>query len=145
MNPLLAGVYSNATITDEYIYLSTPSTSNITIQMTYASGTGSPRISVTNLNLATNDPNYLTYNTTGNITISNANPVRLQFVTAANAIIAPGTTPTTVPVNTGGTTISGNTAGLKFTSSDNFFVNYRARSGSQAGSMLRECRFRKRI
>ncbi|KIA85988.1 protein of unknown function [Kaistella jeonii] len=134
LNPLLAGSYNNTTsIQEEFIYLSTPSATNITVQMNYASGTGSPRISIYDLTAGTT-----TYTSTGVITLKNANPVRLQFVGAAptNTIITPGTTPTTVPTNTGGTIISGNSTGLKFTSSDNFYVNYRARSTAQAGSML---------
>ena len=140
LNPLICGAYSSGTITDEYIYLSTsyvnatpsdPTKDFINVQMNFASGIGSPRISITNLTT-----NAITYSTTGLVTINNSNPVRIQFVTAGNVIIPPGTTPTTIPLNKGGTTIPGDTYGLKFSSSDNFFVNYRARSGSQAGSML---------
>lgn len=133
LNPLICGAYTTSTITEEYIYLSTPSVNPITVNMTYASGSGSPRVSITPIN-----GGVVTYadSGSGTITISNATPVRLQFVTASNGIIAPGTTPTTIPLIKGGTTISGNTGGLKFTSTAKFFVNYRARSGSQAGSML---------
>ena len=139
LNPLLAGSYNNSTsIEQEFIYLSTPSVADITVQMNYASGTGSPRVSVTNLSLPLSSSNP-TYTSTGSLTFNNANPIRLQFVTDANVIIKPGTTPTTVATNTGGTVISGNTAGLKFESSninDKYYLNYRARSNAQAGSML---------
>lgn len=131
LNALIAGVYSDSSISEEFIYLSTPSSANITVQMNYASEIGSPRVSVTNLTT-----NAITYVTTGAIVINNSNPARLQFVTSGNAIIAPGTTPITRPLNTGGTIISGSTAGLKFTSTSDFFVNYRARSSPQAGSVL---------
>lgn len=133
LNPITSAKYDDTTIFEEYIYLSTPSTTNITIQMNYASGVGSPRVSITQIN-----GGAVTYANagSGNITISNATPVRLRFVNAANAVIATGSTPTTIPLNTAGTTISGNNFGLKFTSTEKFFVNYRARSTSQAGSML---------
>lgn len=135
LNPIIAGSYNNgASIQEEFIYLSTPSTSAITIQMNYASGVGSPRISITDLST-----NTVTYSTTGVLTLSNAQPIRIQFVDASNVVITPGTTPTTRPLNTGGTIISGNSAGLKFTTSnplDKFYVNYRARSTAQAGSEM---------
>ena len=134
LNPMISGAYNTSTsIEEEYIYLSTPSTTDITIQMNYASGVGSPRISITDLTTST-----VTYTNSGSITFKNSTPKRLQFVGAApaNTVVSPGTTPSTLPLNTGGTVISGSSSGLVFTSTDEFFVNYRARSNAQAGSVL---------
>ena len=134
LNPIVAGAYTTSTISEEYIYLSTPSATNITVQMTYPAGTGKPRVSVTPLN-----GGATTYNSTGSFTFNNANPIRLQFVNANNSLISPGSSPITVPLNTSGTLISGIAQGLVFTStspSDKFYVNYRARSTPQAGSVL---------
>lgn len=134
LNPIVAGAYTASTITEEYIYLSTPSATNITVQMTYPTGTGQPRVSVTPLS-----GGATTYNTTGSFTFNNANPIRLQFVNANNTLIGPGSSPITVPLNTSGTAISGNAQGLIFASTvatDKFYVNYRARSTAQAGSVL---------
>lgn len=134
LNPIVAGAYTASTITEEYIYLSTPSATNITVQMTYPTGIGQPRMSVIPLN-----GGATTYNTTGSFTFNNANPIRLQFVNTNNTLIGPGSSPITVPLNTSGTAISGNAQGLIFTSTvatDKFYVNYRARSTAQAGSVL---------
>lgn len=134
LNPIVAGAYTASTITEEYIYLSTPSATNITVQMTYPTGTGQPRVSVTPLS-----GGATSYTNTGSFTFNNANPIRLQFVNANNTLIGPGSSPITVPLNTSGTAISGNAQGLVFTSTvptDKFYVNYRARSTAQAGSVL---------
>ena len=134
LNRIVAGAYTASTITEEYIYLSTPSATNITVQMTYPTGTGQPRVSVTPLS-----GGATSYTNTGSFTFNNANPIRLQFVNANNTLIGPGSSPITVPLNTSGTAISGNAQGLVFTSTvptDKFYVNYRARSTAQAGSVL---------
>lgn len=137
LNPMISGAYNtNNSIQEEFIYLSTPSISDINVSMTYPSEIGSPRISITHLSLPTTDPGYVTYTSSGIITLKNSTPVRIQFVDAANVVLLPGTTPTTVALTKGGTVIPGNTAGLKFTSTDKFYVNYRARSQVQAGSEL---------
>lgn len=132
LNPVTYSLYSsNSTIGEEYIYLSTPETGNITVQMNFPSGVGSPRVSVTNLTT-----NAVSYITNGSLTFNNANPIRLQFVSSSNTVIAPGNTPTTIPYNQVGTTISASTAGLIFTSTKKFYVNYRGRSTPQAGSVM---------
>lgn len=131
LNPVIYSLYGNTTISEEYIYLSTPVAGNITVQMNYPSGTGAPRVSVTNLTT-----NTVTYVTNGTLIFSNSNPIRLRFVDAANGIIAPGGTPTTLPYTQAGTVISGNNAGLMFNSSQKFYVNYRGRSTPQAGSVM---------
>ena len=135
LNPMIAGKYSDdSTITEEYIYLSTPSATDITVQMNYASGTGFPIVRVTTLVTG----GTTVTNNTGSFTFKNSTPVRLQFVasTTGNPVILPGSSPITRPLNSAGTIISGSTAGLKFTSTGNFYVNYRARSTPQAGSVL---------
>lgn len=132
LNPVLYSVYSGtSTIGEEYIYLSTPETGDITVQMSFPVGSGAPRVSVTNLTTSTTS-----YVSTGSITFNNANPVRLQFVNASNAVIAPGNTPTTIPYNQAGTVVSGSTSGLVFNSTKKFYVNYRGRSNPQAGSVM---------
>lgn len=132
LNPVVYSLYAaGSTIGEEYIYLSTPETGDITVQMNYPSGIGSPKVSVTNLN-----GNAVSYVTNGTLTFNNLNPLRLQFVDASNKVIAPGNTPTTVPYNKAGTIIDGSTAGLVFESLQKFYVNYRARSTPQAGSVM---------
>lgn len=132
LQPLIAGGYnSGTTIQNEYVYLSTPSSTNITVTVTNASGVGSPRMSVLDI-----ETNTSTIVTSGSITFSNATPKRITFVNASNATLVPGTSPITRPTNTAGTIISGNTGGLIFQSTDDFYVNYRADSTSQAGSVL---------
>ncbi|WP_027376129.1 DUF4347 domain-containing protein [Kaistella palustris] len=131
LNPIVVGAYTNVTVTEEYIYLSTPSVSNITVQMDFPAGSGSPRVSVKNLN-----GGAATIVTNGSLTFNNANPLRLQFVDSSGQVIAPGNTPTTIPLEKAGTIISGTAEGLVFTSNDTFYVNYRARSTPQAGSVL---------
>ena len=131
---MIAGKYDDSTISEEYIYLSTPSTTDITVQMNYASGTGFPIVKVTTL--ATGGTTII--NSTGSFIFKNSTPIRLQFVesTTGNPVILPGNSPITLPFSTAGTIISGSTTGLKFTSSGSFYVNYRARSTPQAGSVL---------
>lgn len=131
LNPIVCGSYTTQSLSEEYIYLSTPSTTNITVQMNYPAGVGTPRVSVTNLTT-----NAITYVTTGTLTFNNANPIRLQFVDNSNTVINPGNTPTTVPLIKSGTVMTGTQEGLVFTSSQKFYVNYRARSIPQAGSVL---------
>ncbi|UJF28644.1 DUF4347 domain-containing protein [Kaistella sp. 97-N-M2] len=134
LNPIVAGAYTTSTISEEYIYLSTPSAANITVQMSYAAATTAPRVSVTNITTG-----VVTYVADGKLIFNNGNPIRLQFVNPNNSIIAPGTTPITVPLNTSGTVIPGTAQGLIFkanTAADKFYVNYRARSTPQAGSVL---------
>jgi len=132
LNAVTYSLYNaSSTIGEEYIYLSTPESGNINVQMTFPSGVGSPRVSVTNLTT-----NVVSFVNSGSLTFNNANPIRLQFVNASNAVITPGNTPTTVPYNQAGTIISGSTAGLMFTSTKKFYVNYRGRSTAQAGTVM---------
>ncbi len=131
LNPMTVSKYDNSTITEEFIYLSTPSVSTITVKMAYGSGVGFPRVGVTNLTTSTE-----AIITDGNITLSNANPVRIRFLKTDNAILPPGQTPTTIPYVKAGTIINGTGEGLIFTSTESFYVNYRARSTSQAGSVM---------
>lgn len=131
LSPITVSKYDASTISEEYIYLSTPETSNITVNMTYASGTGAPRVSVTNLTSGA------TSNVTdGIITFSNNNPVRIRFINMSNAPVNPGSTAITVPYATAGTIMTGAAQGLIFQSDKSFYVNYRAQSGSQAGSVM---------
>ncbi|UTX48878.1 DUF4347 domain-containing protein [Chryseobacterium sp. MA9] len=130
LNPV---VFTNYTldITQEYIYLSTPSISAINVSVNFASGIGSPRMSV--LDLTTN---IATIVTNGSITLDNAQPKRISFVNTSDLIIAPGQSPITLPSVNAGTIISGNAAGLVFTSTGNFYVNYRGRHTNHAGTVL---------
>lgn len=131
LQPIIFGEYNTATITEEYIYLSTPSTSNITVTIRMADGTTIPRLSVYNINAAT------TANVaTGVVTFSNTTPVRIAVINASNVVLPPGSSPMTVATTRAGTIIPANIGGLLFTSADDFFVNYRGLSSSQAGSVL---------
>lgn len=131
LQPIIFGAYDTTTITEEYIYLSTPSTANITVNVRMADGTTIPRLSVYNINAAT------TANvTTGVVTFSNTTPVRIAVINASNVVLPPGSSPMTVATTRAGTIIPANVGGLLFTSTDDFFVNYRGLSGSQAGSVL---------
>lgn len=130
-NPLIFGQYTTGTIIEEYLYLSTPSTSNITVNITDAAGNPIPRMRVLNINANTS-----TIVTSSAVTFGNSTPIRIAFVDNANNDLNPGQSPLTRPTNTAGTIISGNFAGLLLTSTGKFYVNYRARSGSQAGSAL---------
>lgn len=130
LNPIVFTNYP-LDITQEFIYLSTPSLSDITISANYASGNGSPRMSVLDINTNTS-----TIVTNGSITINNAQPKRISFVSPTNTIIAPGQSPITLPSASAGTIISGNSAGLVFTSAGNFYVNYRGRQTNHAGTVL---------
>lgn len=80
--------------------------------------------------------NTSTIVTTSTVTFSNTTPIRIAFIDNANNDLNPGLSPLTRPTNTAGTIISGNFAGLILTSTGKFYVNYRGRSGSQAGSAL---------
>lgn len=130
LNPVLFTNYAND-MTEEYIYLSTPSTSNITISVNFASGIGSPRMSVYNISNATSS-----IITNGLITFNNSSPRRIIFVNNSNTILAPGLSPITLPSTSAGIIVSGNTAGLIFSSTDNFYVNYMGRQINHAGSVL---------
>jgi hypothetical protein len=130
LNPVVFTNYP-LDITQEYVYLSTPSVSAITVTVNFASGTGSPRISV--LDLSTNTSAIVT---NGAITLSNAQPKRISFVNASDVIIAPGQSPITLSSVNAGTIISGATAGLLFTSTGDFYVNYRGRHTNHAGTVL---------
>lgn len=131
LQPLIFGNYSTATITEEYVYLSTPSASNITVTVKLADEITIPRLSVYDITAGTT-----TTVTNGALTLSNSKPLRLSILNTSNTVIAPGSTPLTVATNLAGTVIPANTGGLIFRSSANFFVNYRGQSGSQAGSVL---------
>lgn len=131
LQPIIFGGYDTTTITEEYIYLSTPSTSNITVTVKMADETTIPRLSVLNIN-----SNTTTIVTNGSVTFNNGTPLRISVVNASNAILAPGATPMTVATTRAGTIIPANIGGMVFRSADNFFVNYRGLSGSQAGSVL---------
>lgn len=130
LNPIVFTNYP-LDITQEFIYLSTPSVSDITISVNYASGNGNPRMSVLNLG-----NNTSTIVTDGLITINNSQPKRISFVNASNTILTPGQSPITLPSTNAGTIISGDSAGLVFTSTDNFYVNYRGRQTNHAGTVL---------
>lgn len=131
LQPIIFGTYGTATITQEYIYLSTPSTTAITVTIRMADGTTIPRLSVHNINAATT-----TNVATGVVTMSNTTPLRLAVINASNVVLAPGTSPMTRPTNTAGTIIPANVGGMIFQSADDFFVNYRGSDASQAGSVL---------
>lgn len=130
LNPVVFTNYA-LDITQEYVYLSTPSVSAITVTVNFASGTGAPRMSV--LDLSTNTSAIVT---NGSITLSNAQPKRISFVNASDIIVAPGQSPITLPSVNAGTIISGTTAGLVFTSTGDFYVNYRGRHTNHAGTVL---------
>jgi len=131
LQPIIFGAYGSTTITEEYIYLSTPSTSSISVTVRMADGTTIPRLSVYNINAATT-----TIVTNGVVTFSNTTPVRLSVVNASNVALAPGTSPITRPTTTAGTIIPANVGGMIFQSAADFFVNYRGADASQAGSSL---------
>lgn len=133
IQPLIYGAYQSNTVIEEYIYLSTPSTSNITVHVGRASGVGSPRMSVLDINSGT----ATIVPTSGDITFSNSTPKRITFVDASNNALPPGTSPLSRPTNTAGTIISGNDGGLILESAGGvgkFYANYRGRSSPQAGS-----------
>jgi hypothetical protein len=131
LQPIIFGLYDDATITAEHIYLSTPSATNITVTVRRADGTTIPRLYVYNINAETGS-----YVASGSVTFSNGTPVRINIVNASNVILTPGTSPMTRPTNTAGTIIGANAGGLIFQSTGEFFVNYRGRSESQAGSVM---------
>lgn len=131
LQPIIFGAYTDATIVAEHIYLSTPSTSNITVTVRRADGTTIPRLYVYNINAETGS-----YVASGSVTFSNTTPIRINIVNASNVILDAGTSPMTRPTNTAGTIIQGSAGGLIFQSTDNFYVNYRGRSESQAGSVM---------
>ncbi|MCB9202708.1 MAG: IgGFc-binding protein [Flavobacteriales bacterium] len=119
-NPIHVGEYTTATITQEFFYLSTPSTSNISI--TFTDAAGNP-LTATVLNLNTNS----TSTVTSPLTLNNANPLRLEIGTL-------GVGPMTVAKAQVGKIMDGNGEGVIFSSTGDFFVNYRARAGAQACS-----------
>lgn len=131
LQPIVFGEYGATRITEEFVYLSTPSATNISVTIRMSDGTTIPRLSVYSINAATT-----TIVTNGVVTLSNGTPVRLSFINASNVILAPGTSPVTVATTRAGTIIPANIGGLIFQSTGNFFVNYRGNDASQAGSVL---------
>lgn len=131
LQPIIFGLYSVDTITEEHVYLSTPSSNNITVTVRMADGITIPNLRVTNINTSAS-----TFVNTGSITLNNNSPVRINMVDASNVILAPGNSPLTPATTMAGTIIPAELGGIIFQSSDNFFVNYRGRSGQQAGSVL---------
>jgi len=137
LQPLIFAEYSDATITNDFIYLSTPSVQPITVNLTYPDGVTSPRISITyikNNDVTTN--NSVKYVSDGVVTLSNSEPVRIRFVNANDANISPGNHAITIPKSKAGKVISSNEAGILLKSKSEFYANYRGRSDSQAGSIL---------
>ncbi|MFV0151076.1 hypothetical protein OBJ95_10520 [Empedobacter falsenii] len=65
LQPLVFGDYASS-VTQEFIYLSTPSKESITVEVTYPDEISSPRLLVVNLSLATKS-----YVSDGLITLSN--------------------------------------------------------------------------
>ncbi|MFC5875628.1 hypothetical protein SAMN05443633_103396 [Chryseobacterium arachidis] len=133
LQPLIFGAYGTgaATITEEYIYLSTPSTNNINVTVRMADGATIPRLSVYSINAGTT-----AIVTNGVITFSNTTPVRIAVINASNVVLTPGTSPMTRPTTAAGTIIPANVGGMIFQSAADFFVNYRGSDPSQAGSVL---------
>ncbi|MCY1660215.1 IgGFc-binding protein [Chryseobacterium sp. SL1] len=135
LQPIIFGSYlstgDQVNIEKEFIYLSTPSLTNITVKVTTADGNTIPKLSVQSINASTVTPV-----TNGLITLSNSNPVKLTLVNSSNNAITPGTSLLTLPTNNAGTIISAEKGGLIFASSDNFYVNYRGAAVAQAGSVM---------
>lgn len=136
LQPIIFGAYNDGTITNEYVYLSTPSATDITIKVTLADGVTIPIISVYDINSGV-APNVVT---DGKVTINNTKSKRIALSNAAGSIYGPGSANSrlTLATNRAGTIIPANIGGLIFTSNfnSNFFVNYRGRSEPQAGSVL---------
>ena len=135
LNPIVAPKYNQGrTIDEEFIYLSTPSATDITVQMNFPIGTGSPYVVVQDLdNLVTPPAPY--YVSNGTLTLKNSRPIRIGFVNADKSVKLPGVTPTTIAMTLAGTVIPGTGEGLIFSSTSDFYVNYRARCSIQAGKM----------
>jgi len=103
LSPMTVSKYDNSTITEEFIYLSTPSVTPITVTMTYASGIGAPRVGITDLSTASE-----TFVTNGSITLSNATPGCIRFLPASGTDpLSPGKTPVTIDYSKAGTVITG--------------------------------------
>ncbi|MFV0208805.1 IgGFc-binding protein [Empedobacter falsenii] len=130
LQPLVFGDYASS-VTQEFIYLSTPSKEPITVEVTYPDEISSPRLLVVNLSLATKS-----YVSDGLITLSNEQPVRISFVNTSNSILKPGLSAVSLPTNRAGTIIKSNEGGLVFKSKESFYVNYRARHTGHAGTVL---------
>ncbi|MCE3074614.1 DUF4347 domain-containing protein [Chryseobacterium gwangjuense] len=130
LNPVVFTNYP-LDITQEFVYLSTPSVSDINVTINFASGNGSPRISV--LDLSSNTSSIIT---NGSVILNSSQPKRISFVNSADVILLPGQSPVTLSSTAAGTIISGNSAGLVFNSASNFYVNYRGRQLNHAGTVL---------
>lgn len=121
-------------ITEEYLYLSTPSTSNIIVHITFPDEINSPKIMVGNA-LGSGEIEV----NNGMVTLSNSNPIRIRFIDSALKTIKPGTStsPITPSMSLAGRVIAANEgAGLILKSDNQFYAHYRGRSQYQAGSML---------
>ena len=114
-------------LSEEFVYLSTPSKTAVNVKITYPDGIKVPYFIVKgSTNVITN----------GELTIKNDTPARISFTDASGTILKPGNSPITLQFTKAGSTILANEGGLLFKSSKEIFVNYRARSNGQAGSVL---------
>ncbi|QTV06379.1 IgGFc-binding protein [Faecalibacter bovis] len=122
-------------ITQEFLYLSTPSTDLITVKITFPDEITSPRIAVGNA-LGQNE----TVITNGTVTLSNTSPIRIRFLTSTGTTAhtpLKGNSPITPSRAYVNRVIKSNeNIGLVLKSEHRFYANYRGRSTNQAGSML---------
>ena len=130
LQPLGMHDYTHAPDT-EYVYLSTNSKDDIEVKVTFPDELTIPRMVVKYGNSSSN-----LVVTNGIIKFNNQTPVRLYFSNVGSTALTFGNTPILRKIEDLGKVLSSNKVGLLFKSKKLFYVNYRSKNLSQAGSML---------
>lgn len=118
-------------VKEEFIYLSTDSQENIDIKITLPDEVTIPRMVVTYGKSTIKD-----IVTDGHVTINNSTPAKLFFSNSGTTLLAGSKTPIAIDKSNSGMVLMADKVGLLLKSNKSFYVNYRARSENQAGSVL---------
>ena len=133
LQPLIYANYNTSSVQYEFIFLSTPSTNEITVNVSFMGGE-IPRFKY----------NYISENgvyssdyisTNGTVRISNKNAVRIQFIDSSNKVLSPGNNPISRPLASQLMVIPANQGGVLFKSTSQFYVNYRALAASNGHAL----------
>ena len=133
LQPLVYANYNTSTVQHEFIFLSTPSANEITINISFMGGE-IPRFKYNYISeIGVYSSDYIS--TDGTVKISNQRAVRIQFIDSSNKVLSPGNNPISRPLANQLIKIPANEGGLLFKSTNQFYVNYRALASSNGHAL----------
>lgn len=132
LQPIVFGAYgtTQSNVKNEAVYISTPTKEKVTIQATFMDGVTPVGVKITN-----ND-NSILYKHDGIFELSNSNPVRIEFIDNNNAVLSPGKSPISIPLDRATQILQSNEAGVKFVSDHKVYLNYRATATGHSAGVL---------